>query len=167
MSWPAEIYPGDALISKTRKQVERRMLTVEDMLKIKTLSHQVTQTQKKTQIPGTSIQVVETPEAEQVKPNSVTAYMQGIHTYALAMAHVGTDELAQKVPIQEDFGVDSTLIVNIPLDVMMKYYFRALRFVQALEIFGMYAFELLRERDLAKELNGSIVCATPKFPLAR
>ena len=64
-------------------------------------------------------------EAEETSgAHDVDNYLAMLHTYLLALAIAGSDEV-QGIQEEEAFGSDSTKFVKIPWDVMQSCYFRA------------------------------------------
>ena len=54
----------------------------------------------------------------------VEEYLASLHTYLLALALVGSAEV-QGAPTEEAFGTDPTKFVEVLLDVLQAYHFRA------------------------------------------
>ena len=71
MKYPVEVNPSDQLLSRVYREMEKRLLTVYDIWKVKTLKHQVMSTKKRKQV-GTDLymfedEAEEKPEAHKVE----------------------------------------------------------------------------------------------------
>ena len=140
-----EVNPSDQLLSRCYREMEKRLLTVYDVWKVKTLRHQVMTTKKRKQV-GTDLYTFED-EAE-VKPEAhgVEKYLAMLHTYLLALSIAGSSKV-QGAPVEEAFGSDSTKFVKVPWDVLQFYHFRASRTVMAVPEASRLAW--LEERGIA------------------
>jgi len=145
VKYPVEVNPSDQLLSRCYREMEKRLLTVYDVWKVKTLRHQVMTTKKRRQV-GTDLYMFED-EAE-VKPEAhgVEKYLAMLHTYLLALSIAGSSKV-QGAPVEEAFGSDSTKFVKVPWDVLQSYHFRASRTVMAVPEATRLAW--LEERDIA------------------
>ena len=97
VKYPVEVNPSDQLLSRCYREMEKRLLTVYDVWKVKTLRHQVMTTKKRKQV-GTDLYMFED-EAE-VKPEAhgVEKYLAMLHTYLLALSIAGSSKV-QGAPV--------------------------------------------------------------------
>ena len=125
MKYPVEVIPSDQLLSRCYREMEKRLLTVYDMWKVKNLMHQVMTTKKRKQV-GTDLYTFEDDADAATEIRGVEKYLSMLHTYLLALAIAGSNKM-QGAPPEETFGSDSTKYVKVPWDVLQAYYFRASR----------------------------------------
>jgi hypothetical protein len=126
--------------------MEKRLLTVYDMWKVKNLMHQVMTTKKRKQV-GTDLYTFED-EAEVIaETRGVEKYLAKLHTYLLALSIAGSNKV-QGAPVEEAFGNDSTKFVKVPWDVLQAYYFRASRAAMSMPEASRLAW--LEGRDIAE-----------------
>lgn len=146
LKYPSEVWPADQLLSRCYREMDKRLLTVYDIWKVKTLLHQVMST-KKRKLVGTDLYTFE--DEPETIPDShvVDKYLSSLHTYLLAMSVAGSSK-AHNAPADEAFGGDSTKFVKVPWDVMQAYLFRASRSAMQLPESSRLAW--LEERDIAE-----------------
>ena len=125
--YPVEVIPSDQLLSRCYREMEKRLLTVYDVWKVKNLLHQVMTTKKRKQV-GTDLYTFEDEAEATPGARGVDRYLATLHTYLLALSIAGSNKV-QGAPAEEAFGSDSTKFVNVPWDVLQSYYFRASRSV--------------------------------------
>ena len=123
MKHPVEITPSDHLLSRCYRELGKRLLSVYDIWRVKTLRHQVMSTRKRKKV-GIDLYTFEDEAEETSGAHDVDNYLAMLHTYLLALTIAGSDEV-QGFQAEEAFGSDSTKFVEIPWDVMQAYYFRA------------------------------------------
>ena len=97
---PMEVSPSEHLLSLCHRQIEERLLTVQDMKTVRTMAHQVAARIKKQH--GRAEQAEETSNAD-----GVERYMAKLYTYLLALGIAGSGKV-QGAPEEELFGSDST-----------------------------------------------------------
>jgi hypothetical protein len=122
LKYPAEITPCDQIISRCFREVDKRLLTVYDIWKVRSLKYQVTTSRKRKQV-GDGLFTFED-EAHMETNHDAEEYLAKLHTYLLATAITGTVK-RKSAPIEEAFGADSIQFVTAPWDVLQAYYFRA------------------------------------------
>jgi len=144
--YPVEVSPSDQLLSRCYREMEKRLLTVYDIWKVKTLRHQVMTTKKRKKV-GTDLYTFE--EETEVKPDTygVAKYLEMLHTYLLALSIAGSSKV-QGAPVEEAFGNDSVKFVKVPWDVLQSYHFRAARTAMLVPEASRLAW--LEERDIAE-----------------
>ena len=123
--YPVEVSPSDQLLSRCHREMDKRLLTVFDIWRVKTLLHQVTTTKKRKQV-GTDLYTFEEEAEETSVTHGVEKYLSKLHTYLLALAIAGSTAM-EGAPTEEVFGSDSTRVIKVPWDVLQSYYFRAAR----------------------------------------
>ena len=123
MRYPVEVSPSDQLLSRCYREMDKRLLTVYDIWKVKTLRHQVMTTKKRKQV-GTDLYTFEDEAEEKSGTHDVEEYLAMLYTYLLALSIAGSNKV-QGAPVEEAFGSDSTKLVKVPWDVLQSYYFRA------------------------------------------
>lgn len=130
MRFPPELHPADATVSRVSRELDKRMLCVYNVWKVRTLQFQLHTTQKKRKL-GDGLF---TEEAEDESPTvqDAEAYLDRLYSLMLAYAIAGSAGVTGAPSLTEEgtLGSDSTQFVVAPLDVMMSYYFRAKRTAQ-------------------------------------
>jgi hypothetical protein len=127
LNYPVEVFPSDCLLSLCYTEVGMRLLTVYDVWEVNASPHQISTVRGSKQAsgdPGTSGGGANAKPAKR----GVEEYLASLHTYLLALAVVGSAEV-QGAPTEEAFGADPTKFVEVPLDVLQAYHFRASRSV--------------------------------------
>ena len=124
LRYPTEVMPGDQILSRLYRELDKRMLTVYDVWKAKTLMHQVSTSIKRKQVADGLFTYEDEQDKEPVR--SVDTYLSSLYVYLLALAIVGTNKV-EDAPAEEKFGDNSALFVQAPWDILQSYYFRACR----------------------------------------
>ena len=146
VKYPVEVSPSDQLLSRCYREMEKRLLTVYDVWKVKTLLHQVMTTKKRKQV-GTDLYTFEDEAEVTSEAHGVEKYLAMLHTYLLALSIAGSN-MVQGNPGAEAFGSDSTKFVKVPWDVLQSYYFRACRAVMSMPEASRLTW--LEGRDIAE-----------------
>ena len=108
MKYPSEVSPSDQLLSRCYREMDKRLLTVYDIWKVKTLLHQVMTTKK--EAGGHRSLHLRGRTGHSIGSQGVDKYLALLHTYLLAMSIAGSS-MAHGAPADEAFGGDSTKIV--------------------------------------------------------
>jgi hypothetical protein len=144
--YPVEVSPSDQLLSRCHREMDKRLLTVFDIWRVKTLLHQVTTTKKRKQV-GTDLYTFEDEAEETSVTHGVEKYLSKLHTYLLALAIAGSTSV-EGAPPEEVFGSDSTRLIKVPWDVLQSYYFRAARAAMTVPEASRLAW--LESRDISE-----------------
>eukprot|EP00435_Cladocopium_sp_Y103_P041796 s1601_g11.t1 len=141
-----EVHPADTTISRVTREMQKRMLCVYGVWKVKSLQFQLTTSQKKRKV-GDSL-FVEEGEEEESCIHDYDNYLDKLYTLLLAYAMAGCAGVTgAPEPVQENnLGADTTKFVSVPLDVVFKYFFRAKRSSAALPSHARLSW--LQARDL-------------------
>ena len=125
MRFPPEIHPADTTICRVARETQKRMLCVYNIWKVKTLQFQLTTSQKKRKLSDGLF--IEDGEDEEVVAHDVDNYLDRLFTLLLAYAMAGCAGVtgAPDAAQELNLGADTTKFVNVPLDVIYKYDFRA------------------------------------------
>ena len=145
LRYPADIMPSDQIISRCYREMDKRLLTVYDVWKVRSLKHQVTSCRKRKQV-GDGLYTFED-EVNTDPTHSVNAYLARLHTYLLAISISGTLKKTG-APADETFGSDSADFVAAPWDLLQAYYFRAVEAISAIPEASRLAW--LERADLAE-----------------
>ena len=144
MTYPSHVLPSDAVVSRLSKEIDKRALTLRDVFKMKSQSQMQRSVRKKTVL-GDGIEAL-LPEAQDEKETqTLQIYMAKLHSLLLGYAIVGAAAVASPPSIAETKGADTTQYVVAPLDLMMRYYFRARRLADSLPYAG--ALQVIQRRD--------------------
>ena len=80
MKYPVEVTPSDQLLSRCYREMEKRLLTVYDVWKVKSLMHQVMTTRKRKQV-GTDLYTFEDDVGEVTATHRGEKYLAMLHKY--------------------------------------------------------------------------------------
>ena len=120
-TWPPEIAPADTLISRIARELEKRTLSVQMVLKVRTQAHQQRDVRKRTRV-AEGLEMVSAVVDRDAAP-SLHNYMANLLTLLVAYSKAGSKLRADAITA-EPKTVDSTKVVECPLDVLMRYYYR-------------------------------------------
>ena len=123
MTWPPEIAPGDLLVSRISKELSKRLLSVREVFKVRTQAMQGRTAAKRARMTDEVVVVLDQPEEVEMA-HDLSHYLMGLHTLMIAYAKAGV-EVREGAPTAEPKGTDTTKVVECPLDVAMRYYYRA------------------------------------------
>ena len=132
-----EEWPGDRLVSKLFKAVEKRTLEVTDLWQVKSMLHQKTHSAKRRRI-GENLYLQDNEESAEPEVGDAPSYFNRMRVYFMALAIVGASPLPTAPAAAESLGDDSTLYVQVPWDLLMKYQQRAEKFYTAAPSVGKF-----------------------------
>jgi len=124
LTWPPERAPADTLVSRYSKEVDKRLLCLGDMWKVRTQSHQQRAKRKKQRVAEDVELLIGDPEDEDNQTQDLVLYLAGLETAMIALSIAGIKP-ASATPPPDIRGVDTVLIVQVPLDITMRYFYRA------------------------------------------
>eukprot|EP00972_Heterocapsa_arctica_P022571 3320619-Heterocapsa_arctica.AAC.1 len=108
MSWPPEVMPSDTTVSRVVREVDKRMLSVRDALKVRTQTQQQRGVRKRTRL-GDGMEVIHNEaELEELVP-STHNYLQCLLTLLIAYSIAGC-KLRTDAPVVETKSTDSTKV---------------------------------------------------------
>ena len=111
--FPPELYPSDATLSRVTRELNKRMLCVFSVWKVKSLQFQLVSTSSKKRKLGENL-FTEDQELEEVVPRDWESYLDRFTAYALA----GVQAVAGGPPANSENTVGAdTQFVQAPLDV--------------------------------------------------
>ena len=124
LRFPPEVHPADATISRVTRELNKRMLCVYNIWRVKSFQFQQATTQKKRKI-ADSLYVE---EAEEDEPASRDAhsYLDKLWTLLVAYAMAGSAACVA-APAAEGLGSNSVEYVEVPMDIIQQYFYRAKR----------------------------------------
>ncbi len=142
--------PGDILLSRVVREMERRFLHNADVLKVKGVATERRGKNKKKAIGDTGLTFQESAaEAEFARPATVGAYLAGLRMYMLALAIWGSKAIEPAPRDEETRETKPETYVQFPWQFSQDYCHRAQRFANdaleelaAKEVYGM-----VRKRD--------------------
>ena len=144
MSYPPDVAPADLVVSRACRELDKRLLSVRDVLKVKTQAQQQRSIPKRAKI-GDGVEVI-TGEADDMGAARTTAnYLHCLHTLLVAYAKAGTKPISG-APTPDARGGESWKVVECPLDILMRYLFR----VQERASRPGVSFGWLKSRDEAE-----------------
>ena len=121
MTWPPNLAPSDTLISRIVRELKKRTLSVQVVFKVRTQAHQQRDVRKRTRV-AEGLEMVSAAVDRDATP-TLNNYMNNLLTLMVAYSKAGNEPRAD-APATEPKTVDSTRIVECPLDVLMRYYYR-------------------------------------------
>ena len=121
MTWPPDIAPADTVISRIVRELEKRTLSVREVLKIKTQAQQQKAVTKRTKV-AVGLEMVSS-SADQASSPTLHNYLGNLHTLLIAYSKAGSKPRADAPPSEPKNG-DSTKVVECPLDILMRYFYR-------------------------------------------
>ena len=156
LTTPVTKMPGDLLISRLWKELDKRFLHQTDLLRIKgVMWERTSETTKKKA--GENLYYEVTPEQQQdeAKAETVRNYLDAMEMYMLALAIAGSAPVSPlpmtegKVMIPESRDTDPSDYVVFPYQHAVDYCFRAQVFTtDALQVYNAsQVFTMLKERD--------------------
>lgn len=109
--YPPELHPSDATVSRVARELDKRMLCVYNVWKVKTLQFQLHTSQKKRKL-GDGLFTEEVDDSEPLVQDA-EAYLDRLHSLMLAYAIVGATAMpgAPTPGAENSLGADSTRFV--------------------------------------------------------
>ena len=143
--YPAHVMCADVLISRVSRELSKRSLQVQAFSNVRTLTHQVTSVKKKRKV-GNDLYTNDVPDLN--LSLDYDGYLNQMFTYMIALSIAGCINRANPPPGGETMESISTLFVEIPMDLLMKYYFRAKHSSQQQPLSRRFSW--LQEKDIAE-----------------
>ena len=151
LQFPAHVMPSEAVVSRLSKEVDKRLLTLRDVWKVRTQAQLLRAVRKTTVIgDGVAFQHQIPQEEPDREPQSLHVYLNKLFALLLGYAIVGA-KVRAGAPSPELRSSDSTLCVEIPLDVLYKYYYRVKRFAESLP-YSEALVQTLRRDEQEREM---------------
>ena len=150
--FPAEVRPSDMVVSRVSRELTQQVHAVRfQHLEVKNLKFQFTTVQKKRKL-GDNLYTEATETDEHVSKDAET-YLDKLYILMLAYAIAGAAPLAGvSDPTKErTLGANSTDFVEVPLDVVLAYWFRAKRFAASVPVKHRLAWLQVRDTDERSE----------------
>ncbi len=150
--YPPHMEPSDAVVSRLQRELSKRMLTVRDISWVKSMAHQLKTDSKRLRVGGEANIYVETGgnAVAVAPPRDASTYIDALTVLMIGYAKAGITPIVG-APVDEPLGSGTVNFVECPLDVAMRYVWRA----DAQSRFVPYAsrFEWLKTRDQAERLR--------------
>ena len=121
MTWPPTLAPSDTLISRVVREIKKRTLSVQVVFKVRTQAHQQRDVRKRTRV-AEGLEMISAAVDRDAAP-TLSNYMSNLLTLMVAYSKAGSEPRTD-APATEPKTLDSTKVVEVPLDVVMRYYFR-------------------------------------------
>ena len=125
LRFPPEVHPADATISRVTRELTKRMLCVYNIWRVKSLQFQQATTQRKRKI-ADSLYVEEAEEDEPANRDA-NSYLDKLWTLLLAYSMAGSASCTTAPGVAESLGSNSVEYVEVPVDVIQQYFYRAKR----------------------------------------
>jgi hypothetical protein len=125
LTWPPEKAPSDQLVSRLSKEIDKRLLCLADIWKVRTQAQQQRASRKRKKV-GDDVELLIGEQDDDETPGNqdLVLYLANLETAMIGLSIAGIKPASAAVPA-EVRGTKSTLIVQVPLDVTMRYYYRA------------------------------------------
>jgi len=143
--YPPGRSPADVVTSRSSREMSKRKLTLRDLAGIKTVA-QLQHCQKKRRRIAEDIYHEEVETEHTQNMDTVSGYLANLLTYLLSLAKAGTRPVEPLPSTPEGHSTDSTLYVQCPLDILMRYYWRAILVSEALP--PQQALNVIRRQDV-------------------
>ena len=132
LRFPPDVMPADSLVSRCSREMTKRMLMVFNVHTAKNLKHQVTTSKKRKRLAAD----LYTEEEEVIEDaRDAGEYLDKLMIYMLALVVAGINQIEGSDPNAEaTVGADTTLHVQVPLDVVWSYVWRAKRAAVAIPV---------------------------------
>ena len=124
--FPPTVEPSDYLKSRLHREIARRLLSLREVWGVRTLEHQSRSKKRREEVAPNLVYVSEGDDVEADYERSVSQYLRCLRTLLIGYAKGGARPLPT-APTLERRGDDSTQFVEVPYDVVLKYYYRAER----------------------------------------
>ena len=144
ISFEPEEEPGDYLVSRLHKEINIRSLSIRDIWATKTQAHQVRPERRRSD----SAEGSEFAEGKPPRRN-LANYIRLHFVLMLAYGRAGALRLAT-APEREPRGADSTLFVNVPFDILLRYHRRLIARANRLTELGEPSIPWITARDEAE-----------------
>ena len=141
--------PGDLLISRIVKELDKRFMHVTDLMKIKGVIWERQSESKKEKV-GENLYSERTPDQQdEERTETVRNYLDVIEMYMLGLSIAGAKALEPAPTAPEDSSTDPSDYVIFPYQFALDYHGRAQAFTQdALKAHTpAMVYEMLKERD--------------------
>ena len=129
LTLPPHLAPADALVSRLAKELEKRVLSVRDVWKSRNQEHQLRRQKRRTALTDSLTLVQDEADDDPQVPHTVQCYLELLQTLLFAYSIAGVTRLPN-APQVESRTTDSTTVVQAPLDVLMRYFWRCAQKVQ-------------------------------------
>ena len=122
MTWPPDMSPADTVVSRIVRELDKRTLGVREVFKVRTQAQQQRGMRKRTKL-ANSIEMLSAEAEEQEVRHTTQNYLAGLHTLLIAYSKAGSKPRAD-APESEPKTMDSTMVVECPMDILMRYFYR-------------------------------------------
>ena len=122
MSWPPEMSPADTVVSRIVRELEKRTLGVREVFKVRTQAHQQKGMRKRTKL-ANGIEMLSAEAEDHEVRHTIQNYLSGLQTLLIAYSKAGS-KLRADAPECEPKTMDSSMVVECPLDILMRYFYR-------------------------------------------
>ena len=123
--FPAEVHPADATVSRVSREMDKRMLCVYNVWKVKSLQFQLHTSQRKRKL--ADCLYMEDNDDDEAHGHDADSYLDRLQTLMIAYAIAGAQAITGAPTAAEDLGADSTRYVAVPFDTVWSYFLRAKR----------------------------------------
>ena len=151
LRFPAEVHPSDAVVSRVSRELSKRMLCLFNVWKVRSLQFQLGTSQKKRRL-GDGL-FTEEAETEESYTADCDTYLNKLHTLLIAYSLAGCQPIpgVADATKEQTLGADSTEYVEVPLDTMLQYFYRAKRAVSGMPVNKRLAWLQARDSDERSE----------------
>ena len=147
LKFPPEIHPADATLSRVSREMSKRMLCVFSVWKVRSLQYQLHTTNKKRKLADGLF--TEEAEEDDATGQDWESYLDKLHTLMIAYSMAGVTAVpgAPSPSSEATLGADSVKFVQVPLDVMLAYFYRAKRTTSLLPVAKRLPWLMMRDAE--------------------
>ena len=125
LSWPADIEPSDLLVSRITREIDKRSMSLISLDSVRTLAHHQQSSRKKISLGGDVNLMLEEHSTDQsATTTNVSGILAALFTLLVAYARAGAKP-REGITKEETRSDPSTMFVEAPLDVLLRYHSRA------------------------------------------
>jgi hypothetical protein len=114
--------PADTVVSRIVRELEKRTLGVREVFKVRTQAHQQKGMRKRTKL-ANGIEMLSAEAEDHEVGHTIQNYLTGLQTLLIAYSKAGS-KLRADAPECEPKTMDSSMVVECPLDILMRYFYR-------------------------------------------
>ena len=143
--YPPSRSPADVVTSRSAREMTKRKLTLRDLASVKTVA-QLQHCQRKRRRLAENIYHEQVDTESSTSIETCAGYLANLLTYLLSLARAGIKPIDPPPSTPESYSTDSTLYVHCPLDIVMRYYWRAYLIQEILP--PAQALSVIRRQDI-------------------
>ena len=125
VAYPADITPGDALVSRKKKELDNFLLTTGNPLKARSLNFDRNTDPKRKEVAEGLTYTPSGGEIEVTRQGTISNWLDGLCLELLALTIAGSTKLEPQPTEPEKRGTDPTAYIMVPWCTALRYHWRA------------------------------------------